>query len=106
MTYQSLYEAAPSVFGEINEYFLKIYFSYISDKDDSARIYLSVFLNKMMPFITVERFGIQDIIYKLYDADQNGKVSIVDLLYIKAVIKENTQFGQEVASLVNSYFND
>ena len=46
------------------------------------------------------------IIYYIYDADKDGTVSIVDLLFLKSNVSENTQFGQEINKLINEYYTE
>ena len=60
----------------------------------------------MKPFIIVERYSIQKIIYYLYDADKDGIVSIVDLLFVQSNVNENSQFGREVNKLISDYYNE
>ena len=44
MTFESFSDWAPKLFGEYNEYFIKMLFNYLSDGDDWAKVQISEFL--------------------------------------------------------------
>ena len=60
----------------------------------------------MSPFLSNEKIVIMDKIFKFYDLNHDGVISIVELLQAQASIPWDTQFSQEIGSIIDIYVND
>jgi hypothetical protein len=47
--------------------------------------------------------GIQKAVRKIFDVDRSGRVTVIDLMHVQAIVQKDTQFGKEIYSLVEEY---
>lgn len=74
------------VFGEFNEHFANLFYYYLTDGIDLERVPLYNFVKNMSPFLSNEKLLIMDRIFKFYDLNHDGMISVVELLKAQASI--------------------
>jgi len=74
-------QALNKVFGQFNEFFCKVFYYYISGGAELVQVPFYLFLKAMVPFFNEDPNAVmRDAVFNLYDINQDGEISVVDLL--------------------------
>ena len=106
ISYESLSSKFKAVFGVTNTFFWKVFYYYLADGGEKEQISLYHFVKNMSPFLSEEPGPVMRCVFRLYDINHDGIISIVDLLQAQASVSWDSQYGQEIHSVVNKYVNE
>jgi Ca2+-binding EF-hand superfamily protein len=86
ITYDSLERRFEKVFGVKNEFFLKIFYYYLTEGTEMKWISLHQFIKTMSPFLTDDVRVMMKAVFKFYDLNHSGYISMVNLMQAQATI--------------------
>ena len=65
------------------------------------------FLKAMSPFLSEDPAVVmRDAVFNFYDINQDGEISIMDLLQAQSSVSWDTQYGEEITYFVDKYVNE
>lgn len=106
ITKESLSSNFKTVFGEYNEYFSNVLYYYLSKGYELVNVTLVMFINKMKLFLDEDKSKVMNALFNLFDTNQDGVISIMDLMHSQAFVPCDSQFGEEISMMLNKYVQD
>ena len=94
-----------AIFGVQNDFFATALYYYLSNGYHQKEIKLPDFISKFLGFNTLLQKDLYTFLISFLDANRDGQVTLIDLIYFYTHMQKNTQFGEEIANAIELFIS-
>lgn len=105
VTLESIRGNFKGIFGVENDFFATALYYYLSNGYHQKEIRLPDFITKFLGFNTLLQKDLYTFMISFLDANRDGQVTLIDLIYFYTHMAKNTQFGEEIANAIELFIS-